>query len=113
MASGVVLMKAGELDCRITFQHKTIAYNNTLNEPIETWTAAFTRYAGVAENGSKELYQAQKLYTETSAVFKIRFTERVNNRMRIKYGNRIFEILGAPIPAEKRTQLNVFAKEVV
>jgi len=58
------------------------------------------------------LYQAQKLYTETSAVFKVRYTEKINSRMRIRYGNLVFEILGEPTPDSKRTELVIATKVV-
>lgn len=107
----MVLIKAGELDRTITFQRATIT-PDALNEPIRTWADACTVWASVAEVGSKELYQAQKLYSETSAVFKIRYTQKVNSRMRIKLGTRIFEILGVT-PDRKRTALTISTKEVV
>ena len=103
-------MKAGQLNRLVTFRQRSIAYDD-YNEPIETWADAFTVWAAVAEIGSKEVYHAQKLYAETEAVFQVRYTQRINSRMRIKYGNRTFEILGAT-PDAKRTALNVAAKEV-
>jgi SPP1 family predicted phage head-tail adaptor len=107
------MVKAGELNRKITFQHAAIAYNG-FNEAIQTWVDGAYVWATVREVGTKELYQAQKIYSETSAVFKIRYTEKVRSNMRIKYGNRIFEILGVPIdPDGHRTCLNIAAKEVI
>jgi len=103
-------MTAGELNRHITIQEKT-STSDGYNEEIETWSDLCTIWAGVAEIGSKEAYQMQKLFTETSAVFKIRYTERVNNLHRIKYRNRTFDILGI-LPDSRGTELNISAKEV-
>lgn len=104
-------MMAGELNKSITFQRKTITYD-TYNAPIETWADSFTVWAAVAEIGSRELYQAQKLFSETSAVFKVRYTEKINSRMRIRYRGRTYEILGEPTPDSRRIELTISAKAV-
>lgn len=104
-------MTAGELNKSITFQRKTITHD-TYNAPIETWSDAFTVWAAVAEIGSRELYQAQKLYSETSAVFKVRYTERITGSMRIRYRGRTYEILGEPTPDSRRIELSIAAKAV-
>lgn len=104
---------AGKLDQRITFQRFTRAYD-TVNQPIDTWGDAATVWAEVISEGGREFYAAQKKNAETTIVFRIRFTRVVNSRMRIKYGNRIFEIL-PPINDVngRKTELLISAKEVV
>ena len=103
-------MKTGDMNRLITFRQKSIAYN-TLNETIDTWADAFTVYAAVYTTGGREFYAAQKLNAETSAVFVVRWTERINTRMRVKWGNRTFEILS--LKDVNRTWLEIAAKEVV
>lgn len=107
------MIRAGKLDQRITFRRKTIAYDS-YGEPIETWSDAFTVPAKVTTTGGKEFYAAQKKNAETECLFKIRYTERVNVRMRVKWCGREFEIL-PPINDvnAKHTELSISGKEVV
>ncbi len=104
------MVKAGELDKRITFRRATITYDG-VNEQIKTWADACTVWAAVLDTDSKETYRAQKTHTETSVVFKVRHTEKINARMRVKYLGREYAILGIP-PTSKRDYLFVYAKEV-
>jgi len=105
-------MRAGELNRIITFQRKTTTYD-ALNQPIETWANAFSAWAAVITTGGREFYAAQKLDAETSAVFRVRYTQAVNNKMRIKHGNRIFEIISLNDVDGARAELQISAKEVV
>ena len=105
-------MNAGDLNQRITIQKKTLA-PDSYNEMIETWADLATYCAEVKTTGSREVYNAQKLYSETTAVFRTHYTGRINSRMRIKYGNRIFAILGADDPDGRRVELMIAAKEAV
>lgn len=107
------MIRAGELDQKVTFRRKTVAYNS-YNEPIETWADAFTVSAGVTTTGGKEFYAAQKKNAETECLFKIRYTEKVNVLMRVKWAGREFEIL-PPINDvnAKHKELLISGKEVV
>ena len=107
------MIRAGELNRMITFRRKTISYNS-LNEQVESWADAATVAAGVMTTGGREFYAAQKVNAETSAVFKIRFNRFVNAMMRVKYENRVYEII-PPINdvGGKHTELLISAKEVV
>lgn len=105
-------MKAGDLNRQITIQQKTKVKDGDGYE-TETWVTLATLWTQVITTGGREFYAAQKLNAETSAVFKVRYTEKVNARQRIKYGNRIFEILNVADPDGKRVELNISAKEVV
>lgn len=105
-------IRAGELNQWITFRRKTVAYE--YGEQIETWADAFTVPAGIKTTGGKEFYAAQQRNAETECLFKIRYTEKVNVLMRVKWFGREFEIL-PPINDVngKHTELLISAKEVV
>jgi SPP1 family predicted phage head-tail adaptor len=107
------MIRAGELDQRVTFRRKTIAYDS-YGAQIPTWADAFTVPAGVTTTGGKEFYAAQKKNAETECLFKIRYTEKVNVQMRVKWNGREFEIL-PPINDvnAKHTTLLISGKEVV
>jgi len=60
-----------------------------------------------------EFFAAQRINAETTAVFKIRYLSSINTGMRIKMGNRIFEILFLNDVNGQRKELSIAAKEVV
>lgn len=103
-------MHAGEMNHRITIQQKRVVPDAD-GYAAETWVDFATIWAQVITSGGREFYAAQKLHAETSAVFKIRYTQKVNTRQRIKYGSRTFEILNIADPDGARVELNISAKE--
>lgn len=106
-------MRMGELNNLTTIQIKTVTYD-AYGAPIETWADSFNEWAKIEENGSGEFYAAQKLYATTSAVFTYHYTTRITSTNRIKWGTRIFEILGAPRDKDgKRAEMLITAKEVL
>lgn len=105
-------MRAGDMNRLITFQRAT--YTKAANgQKTPTWADAATVWAEVVTTGGKEFYAAQKKNAETSAVFKVRYTLAVNERMQIKYGNRAFEIISLNDVDGKHEELRISAKEVV
>ena len=60
-----------------------------------------------------EFYAAQKLNASTTAVFRTRYVVDIKTTDRIKYGDRIFEILFINDVSEKHIELLISAKEVV
>jgi SPP1 family predicted phage head-tail adaptor len=104
-------MRAGKLRTTVTFRRKTVSYSDT-NKPVETWADAFTVYAEIITDGGKEFYAAQKKHSDTSSVFKIRYRGDIQTDMRIKCGNKIFEILWINDVGYKHIELQISAKDV-
>lgn len=88
-------MGAGALNRRVAVQVKTRAPDST-GQMVETWVDSFFVCAQIITTGSGELYAAQKQYAQTNAVIRIRFTNRVTARNRIRDGHQVYEILGQP-----------------
>lgn len=102
----------GELNRKITLQSKTDTTDaNGYDKP--TWADVKTVWAAIKTTGSREFYAAQKQNAEITAVFKIRYGTVVDTQMRIRYGSRIFEILGTNNVNEANIELQISAKEVV
>jgi SPP1 family predicted phage head-tail adaptor len=106
-------MNPGNFRTLIMVQKKYLTYN-TYNEPIEIWKDSIELWADVITTGGSEFYAAQKLNAATTAVFRTRYVPGIEVIDRIKYGNRIFEIL-PPVNDvnEKHIELLISAKEVV
>jgi len=103
-------MRAGELNRQITLQNKTIV--NDHGDATEAWQDVATVWAAVITTGGGEFYAAQRLNAETSVLFKIRY-RAVDTTMRIKYGDRFFDILSINDVDAKHEELQLSCKEVV
>lgn len=96
----------------IEIQEKTVSYNG-YNEPIYTWASIAQVWAQISTTGGGEFYAAQKLNSAVQVLFKIRYGNSVNVQNRIRYENRIFEILSINDVDESHRELLISAKEVV
>ena len=105
-------MNPGQLRTRIMVQKKSITYNS-YNEPVETWKDSIELWSDVINTGGGEFYAAQKLNAQTTAVFRTRYVSSISSLDRIRYGNRIFEILFINDVSERHIELLISAKEVV
>lgn len=105
-------MNAGLLNRRITIQTKTSAPDSS-GQMIDSWSNLFGMWTQVLTSGGKEFYAAQKLRSDVTAVFKVRYTRGISVQQRINYEGRIFEILSANDPDGMRRELHISAKEVV
>lgn len=106
------MLRAGDLNRRITIQEKTATADST-GQMIESWADLGTIWTAVIMSGGKEFYAAQKLRADVTAVFKVRFTRAITPVNRIIYDGRTFEILSANDPDGMRRELHISAKEVV
>lgn len=105
-------MNPGNFRTRIMVQKKYLTYNS-YNEPVESWKDLFELWSDVINTGGGEFYAAQKLNAMTTAVFRTRYVSSISTLDRIKYSNRIFEILFINDVSEKHVELLISAKEVV
>ena len=104
-------MQAGKLNRRVTIQAKnTVA--DSYGQMIETWTDSRTTWAEVITKGGTEFYAAQKLNASTDTVFRVRYNDDITVLNRLKYGTRIFEILGINEVNGMRTELLLSCREV-
>lgn len=100
------------LNRRITIQKKTITYD-AYNQPIEEWTDEKTVWAAVINTGGGELYAAQKMYSETEVVFRVRQQNSVTVLNRIKFDNRTYEIIAINDVDAGHEEYQIAAKGVV
>lgn len=96
--------QVGKLDRKITFQKKILGVNAS-NEDAETGWEDITPnpdvYANVEEKSGSEAYRAEKLTAVTVAVFSIRHRTDLNEKMRIIYNSRKYDIQAIIFGARK------------
>lgn len=107
----------GELRHRITIQK----FNNNQNEYGEveinthaSWSDVAVVRAGIYPISGKEFFSAETVNSEVTHKVKIRYIEGITSNMRIKFGDRYFEIISQPINfQEKNIELQLLCKELI
>ncbi|MEC1690364.1 phage head closure protein [Bacillus mojavensis] len=105
----------GSLDKRITF----LQYGNTTNDEgfeIDGWTPVATVWSAVKTLQGREYIAAATIQAERTTRFIIRYSKRMksllNNKMRVKYDGREFEIDSFINDNEANVTFTIIAKEV-
>jgi SPP1 family predicted phage head-tail adaptor len=110
-------MNPAKLNKRITFQVFDPNAKDSDGFPVppeQQWSDFKTVWAMVKTLKGREYYQAAAVQAENTTRFVIRYTKGIDNTMRIKYGERIFDIVAPPInDDEKNITLTIFSKEVI
>lgn len=112
----VITMNPAKLNKRITFQIFDPDAKDPDGFPLQPdkqWIDSKSVWAMVKTMQGREFFQAAAVQAENTTRFVIRYTTDINNKMRIKYGARIFEIIAPPINDDEANKtLTIIAKEV-
>lgn len=106
-------MNPGRLRHRITIQKSEIVQDEIGNN-IQVWTDWATVWANIRPIGGKEYYQAAMINAENDVRVNIRYRPGIDPlKMRVKYGERIFDIKAAIDINERRQEIEMICKEKV
>ena len=105
-------MRAGSLRHKITFQQLTVA-NDTWGHSAETWTDQVTTYAAIWTLRGTERMESMKLDNEITHKIRVRYNRDLNPKMRIKFGERYFNILSMVDPDERHIYYEMMANEEI
>jgi len=105
-------MRAGKLRHKVTIQDYTES-QNSYNEMIKTWSDYETVWASIEPARGREFWESQQINAEVTTKITIRHLYGINPKMRVKYGNRIFEIISVINPEERNVELQLMVKESV
>lgn len=81
-----------------------------------TWTdveGMSSLFASMITSGGREFFTAQRWSAEVTAVFKLRYIGGITTKDRVRYGDRIFNILLVNNVDEKNELLLLTCKEVL
>ena len=104
-------MRAGELKQRIELQSPYRSLNS-MNELIDTYTTKATIWAAIEPLTGNRLFMAQQANSEVQGICRIRYRTDVNPLMRIKYGNRYFQIKVIIDRDELNKELHLLYQEI-
>jgi len=104
------MVAAALLDKRITLQQPTPT-RNALGEPAIAWTDFATVWAGVQPIQGREFWAQQQVQSDVTVRVRMRFLRGVNSAMRIKYGDRVLNIISVIDPNERHAELQLMCSE--
>ena len=102
----------GEFRHIITFQKKSEIQNSYGEE--NNWDDVITTRAGIYPISGKEFFAAETVNSEVTHKINMRYIPDISADMRIKFGERIFEMKSPPINfQEKNIELQILCRELV
>jgi SPP1 family predicted phage head-tail adaptor len=109
-------INAGKYRHIVTFQRlKEDAQNSYGETPIHgdlNWEDAFNARVGIFPISGREALTEEVIRGEISHRIQLRYMAGIDNTMRIKFGERIFEIISPPVNQyEQNHELHLICKE--
>ena len=104
-------MRARQIRNRIQLQQQTKT-RNSMGGEIKTWVDVATVWTEKLHQSSREFFSVQKVTAEITDLFKIRYRQNIDTKMRLVFDGKIYDILGANDPNGRRRELWLMAKVV-
>lgn len=105
-------MDIGRLKHRITFQ-KLQQTKNEYGEMLNEWLDFKTVWAEIKPVSGRQFFSAKQINSEISHTVYMRYNPQILPNMRIKYNNRIFDVLYVMNVDEGNSLLQIYCKEVI
>ncbi len=86
---------------------------DTFGGAPKKWLTYAKVLADMRPDYSREYWSASQINSETTGEIRIPYIPGITPDMRVVYGTRIYDIVGAPSPGEKRKTLVLHVKEAV
>ncbi len=106
-------MKAGRLRHRVDIQKWVADRDTTTGEVAETWITNTTEWADVRPISGRERMEAAQVKADITHAITIRYKSDLEEKDRIKWGDRVFHIEGIINVDERDRELQILAKEQV
>ena len=103
-------MKAGQLKHRIVIEQQAQT-KNAIDEIILTWSTFCTVWAAIEPATGQTYYAANQLESKVDGRVRIRYRDDIEPTMRIKFGDRILNIVSIIHPQENRRELHLMYSE--
>lgn len=104
-------MKTEALNIRVTIQTFS-ASRDTAGAEVLSWSTLTSLWAKKLHSSSREFFTAQKVNSEITDLFIVRFYDGITTKMRLVYGSKNYDILGADDPNGRRRELQILCKLV-
>lgn len=105
-------MRAGDLRHRITIQVAARS-QNSMGEWIDTWSDLDTVWAAVEPLAGKRYFEAKQANADVTGIVRLRYRTGLQPTMRLKYGDRILQIVSIVHPKERGNETHIYYKEAL
>ena len=105
-------MNIGKLRHRITLLRQVNEVND-YGASTQTWRTVATVWAEVRPLSGREYFSAQQVQSEVTTQIWLRYIDGIKPSMKVKFGNREFEILSVLNTQERDVSLQLMCKETV
>jgi SPP1 family predicted phage head-tail adaptor len=103
-------MRIGLYRHRITFQNPVYSQDSN-GDRSTTWSDWATVWAAIEPNTGKTYYEAAQAESKAEGRMRIRYKKGINSNMRVKFGNRYFNIISVINPREDKKETHVYYME--
>ncbi|MGV6989651.1 phage head closure protein [Testudinibacter sp. P80/BLE/0925] len=103
-------MQIGKLRHRITLQQQ-ISTLNSYGSAITDWEDVATVWAEIKPLSGREYFAAEQVQSEITTQIWLRYRPDIQPTMRVKWGDRTFEVVSAINHNERNTALQLMCKE--
>jgi SPP1 family predicted phage head-tail adaptor len=97
----------------VTIERRVAGNANAFGERAETWEEHASTYASIDGLLAREVEIARGFSATASYKINTRFIDGVKSAMRVRFGDRIFQIDGVLDRTNRREELDLFCTEVV
>lgn len=104
-------MQAGTLRRQVVIEQPSGAQNG-LGEPAQSWSEVATVPAHIEPMGGREALVAGQLNAMSSYAIRLRFYPGLSTRMRVRYGDRVFEIVTVQNVDERNREIVLSCIEI-
>ncbi len=104
-------MNPGKMRHKIELQQRKMEQDSH-GEQVDTWTTQRTVFAGIETVRGREFEQGEALQSEVTHKVTVRYDATLTPDMRIKYGDRYFQILHRINKNERDRQYELMCREV-
>jgi SPP1 family predicted phage head-tail adaptor len=103
-------MQAGQLRKRVTVQQRSTT-QDTHGQPLTEWTEYMTVWAAVQPLSGRKLIEAEALHSETTHEVLMRYHAGITAKMRVMYGEKIFNVQNVIDEDERHRHLTLLCSE--
>ena len=106
-------MRAGTMRHKVVIQQNVPTEKDSYGAEVDNWTDYATVWASIEPARGREFWESQQVNAEVTGRIRIRYLGGITPKMRVKHGNRIFDIVSVINPEERNRELQLMVKESV
>ena len=104
-------MRAGKMRNKIVIQQNSPSRGED-GSVTEAWSTYTNIWAEKKHQTSREFFSAQKINSEVTDLFTVRFNSGITTKMRVSFDGKYYNIIGADDPDGRRKETYLVCKAV-